>query len=76
MKYDIQNIIERGEEGQLEQLIIRVTFSSFSRLQFFFVNYSENFGWFHGENDRQRYAKCFAIYFISRRLAITEVEEI
>ena len=29
-----------------------------------------------GENDRQRYAKYFAVYFISRRLAITEAEEI
>jgi hypothetical protein len=33
-------------------------------------------GWFHGENDRQRYAEYFAIYFILQRLAITEEEEI
>ena len=31
--------------------------------------------WFHGENDRPRYAKYFAIYFISQSLAITEAEE-
>ena len=33
-------------------------------------------GWFHGENDKQRFAKYFPIYFISRRLAITEAEEV
>ena len=32
-------------------------------------------GWFHGENDWQRYDKYFAICFISRRLTITEAEE-
>ena len=31
--------------------------------------------WFHGENDIQKYSKYFAIYFISRSLAITEAEE-
>jgi len=31
--------------------------------------------WFRGENDRHRYVKYFAIYFILWRLAITEVQE-
>jgi len=29
-----------------------------------------------GKNERKRYAKYFAIYFISKRLAITEAEEV
>ena len=45
-----------------------------------FVNYSENHRFFraarfHGRNDRQRYAKYFASYFISQKLTITEAEE-
>jgi len=42
-----------------------------------FFNYSKNHRvWFHGKKDRPRFSKYFAIYFTSRRLVITEAEEI
>ena len=50
--------------------------SEFIELQSFLLIIVIFSWWFYGKNDRQKYAKYFAIYFISRSFAITEADKI